>query len=112
MGLKSNNKGKVGEREFSNFIREKWGIESRRGIQYQGSSDSPDIVIGSGSLHCEVKRSETFSLYKALEQAAIDCEGLKTPFVAHRRSRKDWIVVLYAKDVPKFCKGFALETPL
>lgn len=44
-------------------------------------------------LHFEVKRVETFNVWKALAQAERDC-GDKTPVVAFRRNRGGWYAAL------------------
>lgn len=96
MSKMQRDKGKVGEREVVELI---WshGFEARRGQQHRGGGDSPDVIHNIPNVHVEVKRRETFSLYPALEQAreeAVDA----VPVVFHRRSRKPWVVVLYADD--------------
>lgn len=88
-------KGKVGERELAKFFRDN-GFDARRGQQYEGSSDSPDIVskmMAEYGFHIEAKRVEAGNPYKWLEQARNDA-GEKTPIVAHRRNRHGWIAVL------------------
>jgi len=102
--INSIQKGKAGEREFANFLKDNLGIEARRGVQYQGGTDSPDVVTDLEGVHFEVKRVETFNAYKALEQAEKDA-GENVPVVAHRRSRKDWVLVFYAKDLKNFSKS-------
>ena len=94
MGKMSKNKGKVGEREFARLLSD-LGIEAKRGVQYQGGTDSPDVVHSIPGIHFEVKRSEQFGLYQALTQAFIDSGG-DIPVVAHRKNNKPWVVVLYA----------------
>ena len=56
MGKASREKGKRGEREASNFFKP-YGYETRRGVQYHGGPDSPDVV-GLPDMHIEVKRVE------------------------------------------------------
>jgi Holliday junction resolvase len=103
IGKASKRKGATGEREFARYLTEKHGIEASRGVQYQGSPDSPDIIVPSlPKLHFEVKRTETLSLYAAMEQAINDAGDKKIPIVAHRRSHKDWLIVLHAKDMDEF----------
>lgn len=103
--INSIQKGKAGEREFAHFLKDQHGIEARRGVQYQGGTDSPDVVTDLTGVHFEVKRVETFNAYKALEQAEKDAGKDKVPIVAHRRSRKDWVLVFYAKDLKNFSKA-------
>lgn len=97
MGLKSKNKGKVGEREVVAFLK-KHGFEARRGQQFEGSSDSPDVVSSVPGVHLEVKRREAFALYPSLEQAEAERDQSNIPVVLHRRNRKQWVAVMYAED--------------
>lgn len=96
--INSKKKGGRGEREFSEFLRQR-GFEARRGVQYQGSPDSPDIVHNIEGIHIEVKRVESLSLYPSLDQAIKDC-GDDVPVVAYRKSNHDWVTILKADD---FC---------
>lgn len=97
MGSMSRRKGAAGEREWAHFLK-MYGLEARRGQQFSGSPDSPDVVCEDLPLHWEVKRTEALSPYKALTQAKDDCGSnpKKFPAVAHRRSRRNWIVILEA----------------
>jgi len=97
-----NKKGKAGEREAAALLRE-YGFEARRGQQYSGGGDSPDVVHSIPSVHIEVKRTETLSLYKAIEQAKEDCAG-KVPVVLHRRNGKEWLAILPASDLLRALK--------
>jgi Holliday junction resolvase len=47
MGRKSREKGKRGELELAAELRRLFGIEARRGVQYCGGGDSPDVVAGT-----------------------------------------------------------------
>lgn len=95
--MNSNQKGKRGEREFAAFLKQH-GIEARRGQQFTGGGDSPDVVHSLEGIHFEVKRTETLRLWAAIEQAETDRADADIPVVAHRPNRKDWIVILYAED--------------
>jgi len=94
MARKSKTKGKVGEREVAALLRAH-GFDGARGVQYQGGPDSADVT-GLPGWHIEVKRAETFSAYKALEQAEADCGNDVTPVVFHRSNLRRWIVVMDA----------------
>jgi Holliday junction resolvase len=97
--INSRNKGKCGELEFVNFLKDR-GIEARRGQQYEGSSDSPDVIAGGcmAGVHVEVKRKESGNVYDWLDQACADADMCSMPVVAHRRNGKRWIVVMDARD--------------
>lgn len=96
MSRLSRTKGKVGEREVAALLREH-GFNGARGVQYQGGKDSADVV-GLPGFHIEVKRAETFSPYKALEQAQDDSGYDSKPVVFHRSNSRHWIVVMDAGD--------------
>jgi len=96
MGRMSRNKGKVGEREVAELLRSH-GFAARRGIQFAGGPDSPDVV-GLPGCHIEVKRTETLRLYPALEQAMQDRRPGDLATVWHRQNQRGWLVVLPAED--------------
>lgn len=107
MGLtmvNSKRKGAVGEREFAAFLRS-YGIYARRGQQYSGSPDSPDVVTELKNFHFEVKRVERLQLYKALKQADGDKGDNQIPIVAHRKNNEDWVAVIKMKDLIRLIKG-------
>jgi len=93
--MNSNKKGKVGEREWAEMLRS-FGYDARRGQQFSGSPDSPDVVSQELNwLHFEVKRCETLNISKAMAQACTDCGG-KMPVVAHRKNGEKWLVTMDA----------------
>ena len=96
MGRMSRNKGKVGEREVAELLRSH-GFAARRGIQFAGGPDSPDVV-GLPGCHVEVKRTETLRLYPALEQAMQDRKAGDLATVWHRQNQRSWVVILPAED--------------
>lgn len=98
--MNSKRKGSSGEREFLRLLEER-GIPATRNEQrYVGGLDNPDIAaqIGGIPFHVEVKRTERFRLYDALEQAQRDANGHRVPLIAHRQNRKPWVVVMDAAD--------------
>ena len=97
-GRRSRNKGARGELEFAHEMTRIYGIEARRGRQYHGGPGTPDVVVDLPKVHFEVKRTETLSLYKAMEQAIADA-GEDVPVVVHRRNHKDWLVVVRLEDL-------------
>lgn len=100
MGLKSRNKGKRGEREAAAEIRRLFRTEACRGCQFAGSSDSPDIRTAIPRVHFEVKRSETFRIYDALNQAIADA-GEDVPVVLHKQNRQPWVAIVRLDDLPQ-----------
>lgn len=101
--VNSRQKGARGERELAELLRER-GIKARRGQQFSGGTDSPDIVHDIPGLHIECKRTETLNVYVALEQAVRDAGMENTPVVFHRRSKKPWVVIMLASDFLNMAK--------
>lgn len=95
-GKASRDKGKRGERMFASLLREH-GFDARRGVQYQGSPDSPDVV-GLPGAHTEVKFVEKLNLHSAMEQSKRDAGEGEMPIVAHKRSREEWLVTMRFDD--------------
>ena len=102
-GRMSRNKGKAGEREAAKELSKVLGCEARRGVQYHGGPDAPDVVTDIEGLHIEVKRTETFNAYTALEQAEGDCQAGGVPIVLHRKNKKKWIVVFSLERFSDLC---------
>ena len=98
MSKSQREKGKRGEREIAALFRSH-GFNARRGRQYKGGPDSPDVVHDIPGLHVEVKFREHVSVFAALEEASRDAghEG-DAPVVFMRKLRKPWIVVMDAED--------------
>jgi hypothetical protein len=94
--MNSRNKGKVGEREFAALLREH-GFDARRGQQFAGGADSPDVVSDALAwLHVEVKRVQNLNLTDACVQASGDSGG-KPWIVAHRRNHAPWLITMRAE---------------
>jgi hypothetical protein len=96
--INSRSKGKRGELEFAEVLRREGGFKSaRRGRQFQGTPDSPDVACDElAGWHIEVKRVEagTGTVYRWLEKATADAGVDHLPVVAHRRNGRDWIAIL------------------
>ena len=92
--LNSRQKGVTGEREFAQVLQER-KLCARRGQQFAGGTDSPDVICTSlSNIHFEVKRVQAGNPYLWLEQAIRDAGDLNYPVVAHRRNGKDWIAIV------------------
>ena len=100
MGKMSKEKGKVGEREVAALLRAH-GFAARRGQQFAGGGDSPDVVHDIPGVHIEVKRTEQLNIYAALDQAAADSAKGELPAVFHRKNGKRWLVIMDANDFLK-----------
>lgn len=102
--MNSREKGKRGERQWRDELRAN-GYTARRGQQFSGSPDSPDVVCDElGWIHFEVKAVERLNIEDAMEQARRDGTR-KTPVVAHRRSHRRWLVTMDAETFFQFLRG-------
>jgi hypothetical protein len=102
--MNSRRKGKVGEREFAALLREN-GFEARRGQQFSGGDESPDVVCPALPwLHVEVKRVQALNLADACAQAEGDCAG-KPWIVAHRRNHAPWLITMRAETFFSLVRG-------
>lgn len=109
MSKRSRDKGKRGEREAAAVLRA-IGIDgARRGVQYQGGPDSPDVVAIPG-VHIEVKRTERLKLSAALKQASEERRCDEVPAVLHRSNRGPWVLSLALVDVPGFVERWRKAT--
>ena len=94
--MNSREKGKRGERQWRDELRAN-GYAARRGQQFAGGADSPDVVCdGLPWAHFEVKLVERLDIYAAMDQARRDSGG-RAAFVAHRRSFWPWLVSMDAE---------------
>lgn len=103
-GARSRAKGIRGELEWACWLQETFGLDARRGCQYRGGQESPDVDGGIPSTHCEVKRAERLRLWEALEQAVRDAPDGSVPYVAYRANRRPWLVILRARDLADFAR--------
>lgn len=104
--MNSKQKGNRGELELLHLLEGRGLCADRNDQRYVGGKDNPDIalMIGGKKYHVEVKRTEKFALYPAMEQAQADANGHAVPVVIHRRNRKPWVVVMTLED---FLRGKA-----
>lgn len=97
--MNSRAKGQRGERMWRDQLREAGFTGARRGQQYAGSPDSPDVICPElPTIHFEVKFVENLNLHKAMEQACRDCSEDQIPVVAHKKSRTPWLITMKAED--------------
>jgi hypothetical protein len=97
MGRMSRQKGKRGERECAAELGELLGLAegaARRGVQFAGGPDSPDVVLDGVAIHVEAKRVERLQLWAAIEQAKKDSPPGKTPVVWHKANRRGSVVIV------------------
>jgi Holliday junction resolvase len=102
--INSRQKGARGERAYAKWLRDNFGLEARRGQQFCGGSESPDVIGGFDNTHVEVKFVEKLSIEKAMNQAKNDC-GDKIPYVAHKRNRSELLITVRASDLKSFAES-------
>jgi hypothetical protein len=94
MGKMSKRKGAAGELEAAAKLNEVLGTHLRRGRQYHGGPESPDVTGDLPGLHVEVKRTERLRLWEAVDQARRDAAVDQVPVVMHRANKKPWVVIV------------------
>lgn len=97
MGKLSRDKGKRGEREVVALLREN-GFEARRGQQFRGGSDSPDIVHDMTGFYIEVKLRQQLNLYDTMDVANNEKGEDEKALIFHRKDSKRWLVTIDAED--------------
>lgn len=95
--MNSCRKGKVNELAWAAILTAA-GFDARRGQQFSGSPDSPDVVCHALPVHFEVKAVEKLNVHDAIAQAKKDCPQGKWRAVAHKRNRSGWLVTMPAED--------------
>jgi Holliday junction resolvase len=96
--VNSRAKGARGEREFRDELRNA-GYDARRGQQFAGGTDSPDVVCPALAFaHFEVKRTQAISIQKVMSQQAERDAKHKLPIIAHKSNGGQWLVVLKLSD--------------
>jgi len=95
--MNSRAKGKRGELEWAHWLIEH-GIPARRGQQFKGGADSPDVVAEHPGWFPEVKRVESLNINKAVEKAVSEAPPGDVAYVAHRKNHGEWLITLRAED--------------
>ncbi len=102
--MNSRAKGKAGELEAAHYLADLFKLPVRRGQQFRGGADSPDVV-GLRRLHVEVKRVEKLNLDTELEQSAREAGTHEVPILLHRSNRRRWKLTFYADDLLRFLEA-------
>lgn len=103
--MNSREKGARGERQWRDELRAN-GYTARRGQQFSGSPDSPDVICDELAwAHFEVKAVERLNIYDAMEQALRDAGEQNTPFVCHKRNFRPFLVTMTAEVFFQFLRG-------
>lgn len=103
--INSKKKGGRVEREFRDILIEH-GFQARRGQQFSGGEDSPDVICEQLPIHWEVKGQQSVSsvsLLDAVNQAVRDCPQGKWRAVVHKKDgagkrASKWMATLPLED--------------
>lgn len=104
--MNSKQKGNRAERAFANLLKGH-GFNARRGVQYSGSPDSPDVVCEDlKEFHFEVKGVERLNIDNAMIQAIEDSGEHQIAVVAHKKNRGDWMITMLFDDWIEIIKEY------
>jgi len=107
MPINARTKGKVAENEFAKKLNSIGLFNARRGCQYRGGPDTPDILC-DGSVYWEVKRREKLDLSGSVSQAVRDSghpNSGRTPAVASRKNNEGWLITIRFEDMIDFAQA-------
>ena len=92
--LNSKAKGKRGELELVEELRNCGHANARRSAQYCGNTGEAPDITGVDGLHIECKRREQIQDEAFMQQAEREAKKGDIPVVMYRRSREKWKVCL------------------
>ena len=104
----SNRKGKDAERELAHALRAVGFVGARRGRQYQGSPESPDVV-GIPGIHIEAKRYKRIAVCRWMDKALTECSD-KPPVVMMREDQGEWMTMNRLVDLWAVAERMAAAT--
>lgn len=107
--INSRNKGKVNERAWASICTNE-GYPARRGQQFRGGDDSPDVVCESLPMfHFEVKSGKRPHLWDALSQAERDQKTGQFAVAALHKDHHPWQVAMSADTFFRLVRGDHLQ---
>lgn len=97
-------KGKRGELELCQALKELFAWDAERSVQYNGNAGDSDLLVRQlPRLFLECKRVQALNVSKAME-VAVRQAGEKVPALFHRRDREPWLLTLRLSDLMAFCQ--------
>lgn len=109
MGRSQREKGKRGERECAQKLRDIFGVQAIRAAQANGKF-SEDVLAGLPGCYHEVKFYARHSVLRWMEQAEKDC-GDQVPLVFLRENgNPEWYVLMRLTDAGRFASS-VISTP-
>ncbi len=116
LGRYAKSKGKRGEREIANLLKEHGFTSARRTAQFCGKSGDASDVVGLPGYHVEVKYVERLNLWTAVDQAERDSKAHEestgeklTPVIFFRKRGRHWLVCLDAEKFLELVKAGVSE---
>ena len=103
MGLASREKGKRGEREVAQALRD-LGFDARRTQQYAGADGTADIRSSISGTHWEVKRYAKIAALRFLDQARRDAPPGDVAVVACREDGGPWVIQVELANLPTLAR--------
>lgn len=107
-GCRSRRKGHDWEREVARRLREIFGPQVRRGLQYQDGSDAPDVIVPC--FHVECKVGARPPIVQALEQAEKNAKPGLWPIAICKQDRQPPTVTMRFEDFLELVEGWWRET--
>lgn len=106
MSINSRNKGARGEREAAQAWAKLFpGLGCIRGQQRSGIEQA-DVVGVSDTIHLEVKRYKTFSIWKYVKQMRRDAKENQVPVLMFRPDGDtDWHIAFSLSHLQTFCEA-------
>lgn len=99
--INSRDKGAAFERWVAEWFRENLGTPARRGQQFSGGPDSPDVKDAISGVHVECKADERLNLHNAMQQSMRDADS-SIPIVIHKKNYKPVLVTCRLDDLVAF----------
>lgn len=101
--MNSKAKGKRGELEARDFVRQHWFAPQCIRSAQAGGAFTADLLHAGENLHVEVKRRQRIAATHFMRQAEGDCGDMDVPVVLMREDNyPSWLVVLRIEDTEKF----------
>lgn len=94
MTINSKDKGRRGERQVAQILREAGFKDAKRGQQFSAANGDADVIDALPGVWLEVKYRERLNIYEAMEQAQRDAKGIDIPWVVHRKNNKPWLCTM------------------
>lgn len=108
--VNSRAKGVRGEHEVRDLLK-RFGFSARRGQQFKGTKDSPDIIHNMTGFYIEVKLRQSFNLHDTIDTADSEKPEGDTSLVFHRKNQKRWLVTMDAEEFMSFMREMYDDGP-